>query len=78
MNMPGIGGLEATKKIIRYSPDIKVIVLTVYSEDPIPTKVMQIGAAGYLTKGCFGRAQWRSAQVVCVLYRDPLVLVHTQ
>ncbi|NQY36828.1 MAG: UvrY/SirA/GacA family response regulator transcription factor [Alteromonadaceae bacterium] len=51
MNMPGIGGLEATKKIIRYSPDIKVIVLTVYSEDPIPTKVMQIGAAGYLTKG---------------------------
>lgn len=50
MNMPGIGGLEATKKIIRYSPDIKVIVLTVYTEDPIPTKVMQIGAAGYLTK----------------------------
>lgn len=51
MNMPGIGGLEATKKIIRYNPDIKVIVLTVHSEDPIPTKVMQIGAAGYLTKG---------------------------
>ena len=51
MNMPGIGGLEATKKIIRYSPDIKVIVLTVYCEDPIPTKVMQMGAAGYLTKG---------------------------
>jgi two-component system invasion response regulator UvrY len=51
MNMPGIGGLEATKKIIRYSPDVKVIVLTVYCEEPIPTKVMQIGAAGYLTKG---------------------------
>lgn len=51
MNMPGIGGLEATKKIIRYAPDVKVIVLTVYTEDPIPTKVMQIGAAGYLTKG---------------------------
>ena len=51
MNMPGIGGLEATKKIIRYAPDTKVIVLTVHTEDPIPTKVMQIGAAGYLTKG---------------------------
>ena len=50
MNMPGIGGLEATKKILRYSPDIKIIVLTVHSEDPFPTKVMQIGAAGYLTK----------------------------
>lgn len=51
MNMPGIGGLEATKKILRYAPDVKVIMLTVYCEDPIPTKVMQIGAAGYLTKG---------------------------
>lgn len=51
MNMPGIGGLEATKKILRYSPDIKIIVLTVYSENPFPTKVMQAGAAGYLTKG---------------------------
>lgn len=51
MNMPGIGGLEATKKIIRYAPDAKVIVLTVYCEEPIPTKVMQIGASGYLTKG---------------------------
>jgi len=51
MNMPGIGGLEATKKILRYAPDVKVIVLTVHSEDPFPTKVMQIGASGYLTKG---------------------------
>lgn len=50
MNMPGIGGLEATKKIIRYNPDIKVIVLTVHCEDPFPSKVMQIGAHGYLTK----------------------------
>ncbi|MBL4909701.1 MAG: UvrY/SirA/GacA family response regulator transcription factor [Alteromonadaceae bacterium] len=51
MNMPGIGGLEATKKILRYTPDVKIIVLTVHSEDPFPTKVMQIGASGYLTKG---------------------------
>jgi len=50
MNMPGIGGLEATKKILRYAPDVKVIVLTVHSEDPFPSKVMQIGASGYLTK----------------------------
>jgi len=51
MNMPGIGGLEATKKILRFNPDIKIIVLTVYSENPFPTKVMQAGASGYLTKG---------------------------
>lgn len=50
MNMPGMGGLEATKKIVRIAPDVKVIILTVYCDDPIPSKVMQIGAAGYLTK----------------------------
>lgn len=51
MNMPGIGGLEATRKIVRYSPDTKVIMLTIHTENPLPTKVMQAGAAGYLSKG---------------------------
>lgn len=51
MNMPGIGGLEATRKILRFSPDVKIIVLTIHTENPFPTKVMQAGAAGYLTKG---------------------------
>ena len=50
MNMPGMGGLEATKKICRYCPDVKIIVLTVNCEDPFPSKVMQIGAHGFLTK----------------------------
>ncbi len=50
MNMPGIGGLEATKRILRNNPDTKVIVLTVHCEDPFPAKVIQIGAHGYLTK----------------------------
>ncbi|GAA3591027.1 UvrY/SirA/GacA family response regulator transcription factor [Gibbsiella greigii] len=51
MNMPGIGGLEATRKIVRYSPDTKVIMLTIHTENPLPAKVMQAGAAGYLSKG---------------------------
>lgn len=50
MNMPGIGGIEAMKKIIRYCPDVKVIILTMYAEEPIPSKVMQNGAHGFLKK----------------------------
>ena len=50
-NMPGIGGLEATRRLIRYDPDIKVIAVTVHNEEPYPTKFMQAGAAGYVTKG---------------------------
>ena len=51
MNMPGIGGLEATRKIMRIHPDVKIIMLTICSENPLPARVMQAGAVGYLTKG---------------------------
>ena len=51
MNMPGIGGIEATRRILRINPDVKVIVISIHGEEPYPTKVMQAGAAGYLTKG---------------------------
>ena len=51
MVMPGIGGLEATKKILRYNTDAKIIVLTIKTEEPYPTKIMQAGASGFLTKG---------------------------
>ena len=50
-NMPGIGGLEATRRLIRFDPDIKVIAVTVHNEEPYPTRFMQAGAAGYVTKG---------------------------
>lgn len=50
MNMPGIGGLEATKQIIHYAQDSRVIVLSVHKDNPIPARVMQMGAFGYLTK----------------------------
>lgn len=51
VKMPGIGGLEATRKLIRSHPDIKVVAVTVCEEDPFPTRLLQAGAAGYLTKG---------------------------
>ncbi|MBD2786330.1 UvrY/SirA/GacA family response regulator transcription factor [Xenorhabdus sp. DI] len=50
MGMPGMGGLEAAKKIIRYSPDTRVIMLTIHTESSLPTKVMQAGIRGYLSK----------------------------
>ncbi|GGJ84848.1 response regulator GacA [Pseudomonas matsuisoli] len=51
VKMPGIGGLEATRKLLRSQPDAKVIAVTVCEEDPFPTRLLQAGAAGYLTKG---------------------------
>jgi two-component system invasion response regulator UvrY len=51
IRMPGIGGLEATRKLLRSFPDMKVLAVTSCEEDPFPTRLLQAGAAGYLTKG---------------------------
>jgi two-component system invasion response regulator UvrY len=51
VKMPGIGGLEATRKLIRSDPEIKIIIVTVYSNDLFPTRFIQAGALGYITKG---------------------------
>jgi two-component system invasion response regulator UvrY len=51
VKMPGIGGLEATRKLLRTDPDIKVIAVTVYGDEPFPSRLLQAGAAGYITKG---------------------------
>ncbi len=50
-NMPGIGGLEATRRLLRFDPDVKVIAVTVHGDEPYPTRFMQAGASGYVTKG---------------------------
>jgi len=49
--MPGIGGLEATRRMIRYNPDVKIIILSAHAEDPLPSKFLEAGVRGYLTKG---------------------------
>ena len=52
VSMPGIGGLEATRKITRVSPDMKVIAVTIHDDDPFPVQLLEAGASGYITKGC--------------------------
>jgi two-component system invasion response regulator UvrY len=50
ITMPGIGGLEATRKIGRICDAAKVICVSMHKENPFPTKIMQAGAHGFLTK----------------------------
>ncbi|MFN2359682.1 MAG: UvrY/SirA/GacA family response regulator transcription factor [Marinobacter sp.] len=51
IRMPGIGGLEATRRILRIDDAVRVIVVTACADDPYPTRVMQAGASAYITKG---------------------------
>lgn len=50
VNMPGIGGLQATKQIRRVCEEAKIICLSMLTENPIPAKAMQAGAHGFITK----------------------------
>lgn len=51
IRMPGIGGLEATRKIARGMSDIKVVVLTAYLEDTFAQHLLEAGASGFISKG---------------------------
>lgn len=52
LNMPGIGGIEAIKRILRYKADSKIIALSVYDDGPVPHQAINLGAKGYINKGC--------------------------
>lgn len=49
--MPGIGGLEATRRICRLELDIKVVILSACDQAPFPYQALKAGASGYVTKG---------------------------
>ena len=52
VHMPGIGGLEATKRIRRFHSQARIIILTAYTEGPLPRALLEAGIDGFLTKGC--------------------------
>src|SRR2546422_10947426 len=50
LNMPGMTGVEATKKIIAYAPLTRVVVLTISDQDAYGMDAIFAGACGYLLK----------------------------
>jgi len=50
LRMPGIGGVEAIKRILHQHPEIKIIVLTTFDEDELVFDALHAGAVGYLLK----------------------------
>jgi DNA-binding NarL/FixJ family response regulator len=51
VRMPGLGGVEATRRIREIAPDTAVLMLTMYDDDATVLTAMQAGARGYLLKG---------------------------
>lgn len=65
INMPGMGGMEATRRLLQAYPKIRIIALSIFDADPFPASLMQAGAAGYLTKSCGMSEIVNAIETVC-------------
>ena len=55
LSMPGIGGVEATRRILDAHPEIHVVVLTSFADQERVADALAAGAVGYLLKDCDAR-----------------------
>ncbi len=50
INMPGMGGLEATRRLVQHHPDLKILAVSMHTREPYPSQILAAGAMGYLSK----------------------------
>ncbi len=55
IKMPGVNGIEATRRILESNPHVGVVVLTMFEDDDSVFAAMRAGAKGYLLKDSGGR-----------------------
>ena len=51
VNMPGLDGIEATRRIVDAAPHVAILVLTMHDDDETVFAAVRAGARGYLLKG---------------------------
>ena len=54
VNMPGLGGVRASRRLRRDHPDVVVVLLSSYDEAEFADVAAECGAAAYLSKVAFG------------------------
>ncbi|MFN8504652.1 response regulator [Kouleothrix sp.] len=64
INMPGVNGIEATRKILQTSPHIGILVVTMFEDDDSVFAAMRAGARGYMLKGADQTEMLRAIQAV--------------
>ena len=64
IHMPGINGIEATRRILHTSPHISILIVTMYEEDDSVFAAMRAGARWYLLKGADQDETLRALQAV--------------
>ncbi|GAB2654895.1 response regulator [Arenimonas aestuarii] len=52
LHLPGISGLDVTERIVRADIGTRVIIVSIQEDGPMPRRLIEAGASGYLGKGC--------------------------
>ena len=52
LHLPGISGLDVTERVARSGMDTKVLIVSIQEDGPLPRRLIEAGAAGYIGKGC--------------------------
>ena len=60
LNMPNLNGIEATRKILAATPEISILMLTMFEDDKSIFAAMRAGAHGYVLKGADGAEMLRA------------------
>lgn len=50
LSMPELGGLEASAEILKIDPEVKILILSMYSNEAYVQKALEVGALGYVLK----------------------------
>lgn len=64
VQLPGMSGVEATRQIMRESPQVRVLVVTMFEDDALVFAAMRAGARGYLLKGARHEEMVRAIRAV--------------
>ena len=64
LRMPGVDGVEATRRIAREDPRVRVLVLTTYASDAAVLQAVAAGAVGYLLKDAPPEELFRAVRAV--------------
>lgn len=64
LSMPGIGGLEGVRRILKKQPAAKILIVSMHEDTIYPTRALQAGAKGYLSKRTAADALPRAVRAV--------------
>lgn len=77
IQMPGINGIDAARRIVQTSPHIGVIIVTMFEDDDSVFAAMRAGARGYVLKGADQEEMLRVIRAVArgeALFGPPIAL----